>query len=154
MVPCGNLNTDLVLCKQQIHHKVVNMYVAPPVVVHHSFLFSNVQCSPMFKNPMANIANIFLWSSSTPHWSALNFVELLPFCHRMHLSNIWHLTSVEIHKNSVPPLLFASAPLIWSDLSEHFFTSSLPFHSSLHLIILKPTQCWFKYSTTKHNKQS
>ena len=52
-----NLDTEFVLCKQQIHHKVANI--------------------PLIRVP--NMANISLWSSPTLHRSALNIAEFLHF---------------------------------------------------------------------------
>ena len=53
-----NLDTEFVLCKQQIHHKVANI----PLL-----------CVPNI------IANISLWSSPTLHQSTLNIAEFLHF---------------------------------------------------------------------------
>ena len=52
-----NLDTEFVLCKQKIHHKVANI--------------------PLIRVP--NMANISLWSSPTLHRSALNIAEFLHF---------------------------------------------------------------------------
>ena len=52
-----NLDTEFVLCKQQIHHKVANI--------------------PLIRVP--NMANISIWSSPTLHRSALNIAEFLHF---------------------------------------------------------------------------